>query len=308
MGSPSEAQSQVIAAKIDAIYPSEDPRADRLSCELLVYLQGPTVIPKTLALLEGDRPQTEKLHYLFCLRHLGRGWTSDQRHTLFHWLRKARGFEGAQYVPRFVHYIEQDCLAHLTQAQRDELLPILNMKIEDPAAVLSPARPVVKEWKLIDLMLSLDDVGKGRQFARGQEMFTVARCAQCHKVGEIGKAIGPDLTDVSKRFNRRDVLVSMLTPSKVIDDKYKQTQFELASGKLVTGTIIVETDDRVVVAVDPADATKLQSLVKEQIVDRQVSPLSPMPEHLLDTLKLEEILDLLAFIEAGGKEESPHFK
>jgi putative heme-binding domain-containing protein len=303
MGSPDAASSQAIAKRIDPIYPSDDERVDRLSCELLVYLHAPSVIPKTLNLLAGERSEVEKLHYLFCLRHVDKGWTSDQRKTLFQWLRKARGFAGAQYVPRFVHYIEQDCLARLTPAERDEVLPILNMKIEDPLVDLSVNRPVVKEWKLIDFIFELDKVGKDRDLKRGREMFAAARCAQCHKLGDLGKAVGPDLTGVTKRFNRRDLLVSILSPSTVIDDKYKQTNFEMDDGKIITGVVLSEDDKQVVVAVDPADPTKQAALLLEQIAGRTPSTLSPMPEHLLDTLKLDEILDLLAFIEA--KSASP---
>ena len=36
-------------------------------------------------------------------------------------------------------------------------------------------------------------------------------------------------------------------------------------------------------------------------------PVSPMPQGLLDTLTLEEILDLLAFIQSGAQPSSPLF-
>ncbi|MCA9270856.1 MAG: hypothetical protein KDA41_20390, partial [Planctomycetales bacterium] len=113
MNPPDEATTRTLAAALAPLYPSEDERVDRLLCELLVYLNSPEVIEKTVALLDGPRSETEKLHYLFTLRHVKTGWTLEQRKTYFRWLRQARGFAGAQYIPRFVHYIEQDALANL---------------------------------------------------------------------------------------------------------------------------------------------------------------------------------------------------
>ena len=307
MGPPTGDVAKQVAEIVLAQFPSEDPRADRLSCELLVYLHAPQVIPKTLSLLDGNRSETEKLHYLFCLRHVQDGWTMEQRKTLFHWLRRARGFAGAQYVPRFVHYIEQDCLTHLTPAERDEVLPILEMKVDEPID-LAAGREVVKDWKLIDFVFSLNKVGKGRDFEQGKKMFAVARCNACHKLGGEGKAFGPDLTDVAKRFNRRDMLVSMLSPSTVIADKYKATRFEMADGKVVTGLIISEDDKHLQVSADPLNPGMLTTLPKNEIEAQSDSPVSSMPEDLLNTLTQEEVLDLLAFLESGGNPQSEHFQ
>ena len=308
MGPPDANVATEITERIAVQFPSDDARVDRLTCELLVYLGWPGVVEKTLDLLEGDRSETEKLHYLFCLRHIKEGWTMEQRKTLFHWLRRARGFAGAQYVPRFVHYIEQDCLAHLTEEQRAEVLPILAMKVDEPAIDLTADRDVVKDWKLIDFVFSLGDVSKGRDFERGKEMFTVARCSACHKLGETGKAFGPDLTEVSKRFSRRDLLVSVLSPSKVIADKYQVVRIELDSGKTITGLVISEDDDHLHVSTDPLHPSMLTAVEKVKIESQLPSSISTMPEDLLNTLELEEILDLLAFIESGGNADSQHFQ
>jgi len=313
MGHPDAETAKRVAEIIARQYPSyktprDDARADRLSCELLVYLKLPDVIEKTLALLESDRSDTEKLHYLFCLRHVKDGWSLEQRKTLFHWLRKARGFAGAHYVPRFVHYIEQDCLAHLTDAEREEVLPILNAKVDEPAIDLGADRDVVKDWKLIDFVFSLDKVGQNRDFERGKRMFHVARCSACHRVGEQGNAFGPDLTEVAKRFGRRDLLVSMLSPSKVIADKYQAMRFEMADGRVVTGLVIGEDDTHLQVSADPLRPQMLTTLAKDEIEAESKSPVSTMPEDLLNTLEMDEVLDLLAYLEAGGNPQSEHFQ
>ena len=104
------------------------------------------------------------------------------------------------------------------------------------------------------------------------------------------------------------MLVSILSPSTVIADKYQATRFELSSGKIVTGLVISEDDDRIQVSADPLHPSMLSTLAKEEIESQTPSPVSSMPEDLVNTLTLDEILDLLAFLESGGNAQSEHFK
>ena len=195
----------------------------------------------------------------------------------------------------------------MTPAQRDEVLPILKMKVDEPID-LAAGREVVKDWKLIDFVFSLNKVGTGRNFQQGQKMFAVARCKACHKMGDEGKSFGINFTDVAKRIKRRDMLVSMLSPSTVIADKYKATRFELVDGKVVTGLIISEDDKHLQVSADPLNPGMLTTLSKSEIEAQAESPVSTMPEDLLNTLTQEEVLDLLAYLESGGNPESEHFQ
>ena len=70
-------------------------------------------------------------------------------------------------------------------------------------------------------------------------------CATCHRFGEaIGKDVGPDLTTLASRFKKRDVLESILWPSKVISDQYKSEMFEMKDGKVVSGVIVRENAEQ----------------------------------------------------------------
>jgi hypothetical protein len=78
-----------------------------------------------------------------------------------------------------------------------------------------------------DLVGSLEAIGKGRNFEQGKAMFAVALCSRCHRFGAgQGPTIGPDLSAVISRFGRKDLLESVLLPSKVIDDKYRNVVIE----------------------------------------------------------------------------------
>jgi len=64
-----------------------------------------------------------------------------------------------------------------------------------------------------------------------------------------------------------------------------------------------ETDDKLVVIVNPM-TNQREEIAKKDITSRTVSKISAMPEGLLNVLSKDEILDLLAFIEADGKVNS----
>jgi putative heme-binding domain-containing protein len=121
------------------------------------------------------------------------------------------------------------------------------------------------------------------------------RCAVCHRFGAIGKDVGPDLTSIASRFKRRDVLDSILWPSKVISDQYQPEIFELADGKVVSGLIIRENATAVLVRT-PDTPEKPTVVQKSQITNRAPSTVSLMPEGLHEKLTATDLADLLAFV------------
>ena len=130
--------------------------------------------------------------------------------------------------------------------------------------------------------------------AAGRKTFE-ERCAVCHRFGGIGKDVGPDLTTIASRFKRRDVLESILWPSKVISDQYLPEIFELSDGKVVSGLIVRENATAVLVRT-PENPEKPTVVTKSQIANRSASTASMMPEGLYEKLSSAELSDLLAFV------------
>jgi putative heme-binding domain-containing protein len=123
-------------------------------------------------------------------------------------------------------------------------------------------------------------------------------CASCHRFGEaIGRDVGPDLTTIVSRFKRRDVLESILWPSKVISDQYKAEMFELKDGSVVTGVIVRENAASAFVRTAESPE-KPVAIPKAQIANRAESTVSLMPPGLLDGYSQADISNLLAFIMA----------
>jgi putative heme-binding domain-containing protein len=118
---------------------------------------------------------------------------------------------------------------------------------------------------------------------------------------------GPELVQVSARFSRRDVLDHILNPSKVIDEKFLFVTITRNDGTQVTGSIEAEDDERVTLKPNPLSPEKME-VGKTLIKKREVSTVSPMPPGLVNSLRAEQLLDLLAFIEAGGDPAHANFK
>ena len=135
---------------------------------------------------------------------------------------------------------------------------------------------------------------------RGAEAYLVGQCVKCHRFGNEGGAVGPDLTAISSRFSRKDVLESIVEPSKVVSDQYQNERFVTATGKTVVGRVVDDTPDALVVQPDPLLPERV-TIKKADLESRSPSKVSPMPANLVDVLTEDEILDLLAFLETSGK-------
>ncbi len=106
-GQPGPALAAAAREELDAHYPSASERVNYELSELLVYLEAPDVVAKTLALLDAAPTQEEQVHYVFVLRTVKSGWTLEQRKHYFSWFKQAQAGEitaptfltGPKYFP-----------------------------------------------------------------------------------------------------------------------------------------------------------------------------------------------------------------
>ncbi len=137
---------------------------------------------------------------------------------------------------------------------------------------------------------------------RGEAVFAKANCIKCHRFGNQGEAIGPDLSTVRRRFQRKDIIESLLSPSQVISDQYRSLTVATVDGLVHTGMPVASTNDKIVLLL--SDASRLE-IPRSEVDERQRAQISVMPEGILKTLTLDEIADLFALLEtskstAGG--------
>ena len=187
--------------------------------QLLVYLESPAVVPKTLALIEAAQKQEEEIWFTFVLRNVRFGWSDEQRKQYFAWYdHAASNYTGGVSFYKYLANFKADALGTLTTAEKEApgLAPYL-AEFEMPAP-LGPAKPMdfVKAWTMADLEPHLEEVatGKGRSYGKGAAAYRNAQCGICHRVFNQGGAIGPDLSAVASRFSDRDILEAIIDPGK----------------------------------------------------------------------------------------------
>jgi putative heme-binding domain-containing protein len=295
-GRPSEDQQQKIAERLNAIYPHRDARVNRELSELLVYLESPAALPKTLALWKNATTQEEQIHYAMTLTHVDTGWTLAQRKQVFDWLQQARQLPGGKLVNQAVQNLILAYRSALSEEEKTALadeLALLNQPLAEKTPAIS--YPLVKRWTLDELRDDLSGIKGPRDAEQGEQALAKASCLKCHRIGDRGGRIGPDLSQVGARFDLRAMLESVLEPSKVIDEKYRQTSYVLENGKVVTGRPIGVNAKQIVVETDPITG-KSETVIRGQIEEAVISKTSPMPAGLADVLTREEILDLIAYL------------
>jgi putative heme-binding domain-containing protein len=132
--------------------------------------------------------------------------------------------------------------------------------------------------------------------ARGKEVLLKTaglQCMNCHRIGELGSTLGPDLSQIGKKYSRAQILESLLEPSKSIEPKYQTYVLETSAGQLHTG-LLVRRDAAEVVLNTIGD--------KEiHVPTRNVNQLTPlktslMPEQLMRDLTAQQAADLVEYL------------
>jgi putative heme-binding domain-containing protein len=173
----------------------------------------------------------------------------------------------------------------------------------EPDPVL-PVDPPDRRWKYAELRSQLEraDGKELGDVAQGREVFQKAQCSKCHRKGEFGERLGPDLTTLGWRRQRKEILEAVLYPSHELDEEYPNVSVVTSDGKVLTGMMAAGPRDTVVIMQYDG---QMQSLPRKSVEEIRTSRVSNMPENLLETLSLREIKDLFAFLVAGESETQP---
>ena len=321
---------------LDAQFPSDNEDLNRELCQMLIYLKSPTIIEKTVMLLEapskptvtGDMqdllarnrgyagailasienaPDQQQIWYAFCLRNLKEGWTMEQRKAYFAWFERAHTWAGGASFHGFLRNIEKECFENASEKERLLIEATGARRPYTLPEIPKPAGPG-HDWMLEEVRALATDGLKQRDFENGQKMFAATRCIICHRFAGDGGATGPDLTQLAGRFNLNDLTEAIMVPSKVISDQYKASTVVTADGKSISGRILSENDDIIAILTSPEDPTKITEITKSDIDEIHPSTVSIMPADLLKTLNQDEVLDLLAYLLSRGDKGSGMFK
>ena len=134
--------------------------------------------------------------------------------------------------------------------------------------------------------------------ARGKEIFfdlAGMQCKNCHRIGETGGTVGPELDHIGKKLNRAQMLESLVEPSKTIDPKFTVYLVESTAGKTFSGQLVERTAEEVVLK----DAEgKLLTIPSGEVEKMAPQTRSLMPDQMLRDMTAQQAADLLEYLES----------
>ena len=126
----------------------------------------------------------------------------------------------------------------------------------------------------------------------GKKLFTEATCSNCHKVADVGRHVGPDLSRLVDR-SPRTLLIDTLDPNRVVEHPYIEYTLLTTDGLPMTGLLLDEAGPSITLA----DQKGESRIVLRQDIEELVSNnRSQMPENLAENLTLQQMSDLIAFL------------
>ena len=168
-----------------------------------------------------------------------------------------------------------------------------SVQVSDPAATLfavAPGKLSIEELR--SYALSNDgDAEKGRAIFFDPKG---VGCVKCHSAAGQGTAtVGPDLAGLAAKFDRAEIIRSVLEPSNRLATGYQPVLIARTDGTVVTGLVRSESEDKI----DLVDAdARVTSVPKSDIEERRVGDVSIMPTGIVDSLSKDRFADLIAFL------------
>ncbi|MFN0019021.1 MAG: HEAT repeat domain-containing protein [Pirellulaceae bacterium] len=166
-----------------------------------------------------------------------------------------------------------------------------------PATLPTAAENAKYTYEELLTYVSGEEMAKANS-ARGQAIFTKVQCAKCHKLGDIGESMGPDLTTVSRRFTRKEILEAIVHPSHIISSQYASKTISTTDGRTLSGIVAAGAEGETVILQSTGEKVTVKTA---DIEETKPSNVSSMPAGLLDTLTHEEIGDLFAYLQGTPK-------
>jgi putative heme-binding domain-containing protein len=119
------------------------------------------------------------------------------------------------------------------------------------------------------------------------------QCRNCHQIQGQGTNVGPDLTQIGKKYDRAKILENILDPSRQIDPAFVVHLAVTSDGRLHSGLLVEKSPATIVLKDAKNNLLQLNASDVQQITPQQQSL---MPDLLLRDLTAQQVADLLAFL------------
>jgi putative heme-binding domain-containing protein len=341
-----EPVKQQLVAYLDPNYPANDNLLNRSLSILMVHLDAPTAVEKTLALLKTAKddpnyqktftassdlifrnpqygldianmlanvPPAQATFYATVLGGADKGWTSTQREEYFKWINHAlTAYKGGRSYVGFLDRARKMALASVDKADFEKYDEMSGGKLLTASGNdivntgVQPEGPG-RRWTVEEADTVVMNL-VGRDLAKGKAMYAAVLCQSCHTMQGEGGAIGPDLTQLGTRFSPKDILVATINPSETISDQYHATVLELKVGGSIVGKLNDEDGQNYYISQNPFAPNDIKTVPKNTVVLKKNADVSIMMPGLINRLNAEELRDLMAYLISGGNADHPVYK
>jgi putative heme-binding domain-containing protein len=330
-GKPETAQVKAIGEQLDPGFPAKDDNLNEELCRVLSYLDHPSVVPKTIVLMKKTKtkvpdydaeimkrnkgyggkilstmqadvaPNILNIHYLFCLKDVQVGWTMEHRKAYLGELKTLLTKKGGNMFSGYIQKIRESAIASVPDKERASLQYLMGEVKSIDLAKLPKAKGPGVVWT-VDSALKILEEGPiiGRSHANGKKMFSAGLCVACHRYGNDGGGIGPDLTNLAKRSDYKSILESTLQPNLVVSEQFEQHELTMKDGSLLLGRIVVDDKTEYSLVQSGLEPLKLKKVKKAEVVSKKGSKISMMPGGLINSMNANEVKDLVAYFVSGG--------
>ncbi|MDC0157460.1 c-type cytochrome [Verrucomicrobia bacterium] len=328
-GMPEADQVKAIGNQLDTQFPAKNDNLNEELCRVLCYLQHPSVVKKTVALMQTTKakvpdfdaevmkrnkgyggkilssmesnPNILNIHFLFCLKDVQVGWTMEHRKSYLGELKTLMTKKGGNMFTGYIQKIRDSAIASVPEKDKASLQYLMGEVKSIDLSKLPKAKGPGVAWTVDSALKMLNkEPLSGRSYANGHKMFSAGLCVACHRYGKEGGGIGPDLTNLAKRSDYKSILESTLQPNLVVSDQFEQHELTMKDGSLVLGRIVVDDKDEYGLVQSGLEPLKLKKVKKSEVASKKGSKISMMPGGLINSMNADELKDLVAYFVSGG--------
>jgi len=287
MGLPDVTEAASVIEQIRPYIPNHDGAANCELSKLLFELQSKLddLIDRTLEFFVQTPTAMAQIHFALLWGRLDQLlWTEQQKRRLREVLDLYEVL-----ATEIRHYKD---IQKLVKNLRE------NIGITDADPSPLAARGVVKQSTVKNLLLlATTDAIKHRDLAKGRAAYRLAQYHTFRRLGGSEGTLGPSfsLNDLAGRFTSRDLLESIIEPSKMISDQYRLTLFVMNDGREICGQIVDLARRIYRVRTNPLLPFERMAIKHFEIEETIPSNVSLMPHGLLDSLQHDELIDWIAY-------------
>jgi putative heme-binding domain-containing protein len=336
-GKPEAGQVKAIGDQLDPHFPARDDNLNEELCRVLCYLQHPSVVEKTVALMQTTKakvpdfdaeimkrnrgyggsilssmesnPNILNIHFLFCLKDVQEGWTMDHRKVYLAELKTLMSKKGGNMFTGYIQKIRDSAIASVPEKDKTFLQYLMGDVKSIDISKLPKAKGPSVAWT-VDTALKMlkEEPLTGRSMSNGKKMFSAGLCVACHRFGPEGGGIGPDLTNLAKRSDYKAILESTLQPNLVVSEQFEQHELKMKDGSVVMGRIVGDEKGEYLLVQSGFEPLKLKKVKKAEVVSKKGSKISMMPPGLANSMNADELKDLIAYFVSQGNNRHPVYK